>query len=253
MNSHPDPGLLRAVDQDVLPTEVAEEVRAHLESCQICLRLQQDLLHPSLSDPTLHEMERLRKRILPESASLRWPIRFLAAAAVVVLGLWIWNPFASRPKQPVQATAQVKYRLAVEAAPLRLPLAAALVVRGRQEPPDQRYLEELGAAMEPYRGGRYQEAATKFAALADRYPNAVEPHFYLGVTRLLLGSSDAATAPLLRAQAIGGEALNDDIRWYVAAMRERTGAWEQAVPLLEQLCRGEGLHRQASCEALGRR
>ena len=71
-------------------------------------------------------------------------------------------------------------------APLKLPLAAALVVRGEADLSGRRYLTELGRALDAYRSGQFEKAAQKLESLAARYPKAVEPVFYLGVTRLLL-------------------------------------------------------------------
>ncbi|MCB1022657.1 MAG: hypothetical protein KDC27_22190, partial [Acidobacteria bacterium] len=88
--------------------------------------------------------------------------------------------------------------------------------------------------------------------LAEKFPEAVEPRFYLGVAELLDGDPRAASGDLEAARRIGGEALDDEIAWYLAAARERSGAWPDAAALLEQLCRAEGERREQACAALGR-
>ena len=145
------------------------------------------------------------------------------------------------------------YRVRIEPAPLKLPFAAALVLRGQPGGASEPYLRELGAALEPYRASQYAEAARRLAELGRKFPDAVEPPFYEGVAKLLLEDTAGAVAALENARRIGGEALNDDIAWYLAAARERAGEWDRAVLLLRPLCQSESVHRKAACQALDSR
>jgi hypothetical protein len=70
------------------------------------------------------------------------------------------------------------------------------------------------------------------------------------VAALLAGDARAALVALERSRAIGGEALNDEIPWYLAAAYERAGEAAKSVELLRAMCRAEGIHREAACAAL---
>ncbi len=254
---HPRPDLLQAVDEDVLPADIAREVRSHLESCRICAQLRQDLLHPPLSEPSVRELIRLRSLAQPATGSRKFPARYLgiaaAAAALLVIGIWLPKREAVGPPPRIQLAKQAPSQsmLQLQPAPLRLPLSSAIIFRGQRDDSTERYLKDLGTALEPYRATRYPEAASKLESLAARYPRSVEPLFYLGVARLMTGLPQFAIEPLQKSLGIGGEALNDDIRWYLAIARERTGAWDQALPLLEALCQGEGPYHRAACDGKG--
>ena len=139
----------------------------------------------------------------------------------------------------------------VDPAPLRLPLATAVLLRGKTEKTSEAYLAALGEAMQPYRERRYAESVRQLASLESRYPKAVEPAFYLGVSQLLSGEYSNAIASLEEARKLGGDALNDDIAWYLAIARERTGNWNSAAELLQSLCANDGSYRAAACKGLG--
>jgi RNA polymerase sigma-70 factor, ECF subfamily len=108
----------------------------------------------------------------------------------------------------------------VAKAPLRLPLATAMVMRGAKGADEQRYLRELGHALEPYRADDFQEASARLERLASRYPRRVEPVFYLGVARLIAGHAEAAARALESAKRIGSGELDDDITAYLSKARQ---------------------------------
>lgn len=251
----PPPDALVAYGEGVLPETVETAVGEHVASCAVCARLRIDLRESPLAEPTLAELNRFRKR---ERSGPRKTVGIAAAGAIAAaLAAGVYFRPESRPSPtPIAATAPKQpgapaYRLAVEPAPLRLPFAMALILRGQSAPPrDGVYLKRLGEALDPYRAGQYDEAARRLAALARQYPRAVEPPFYEGVSLLLTGGAKAALSRLEAARAIGGEALGDDIDWYLAAARERNGNWEAAAALLKKQCAAEGPHRDAACKAL---
>lgn len=247
---HPLPDRLCALDENVLPPEMEREIREHLAACRVCARLREDLRHPALSEPTLADLASLRKRVLPGAAPRvsRWWMAAAAAVAAVAASLYFTQPAPAPHPLPVAQAPPPVFRLPLEPAPLRLPLASAVTIRGQREQQVQKYLEQLGAALTPYRAGKYGEAGVELERLAAEYPKAVEPPFYRGVAFLLAGDASAALGWLRKARAIGGEALDDDISWYLAIALERTGSWPQARPLLEALCRSEGPYRQSACE-----
>lgn len=252
--AHPDPDLLLALDEGVLPAELATEVAGHLASCRICAQLQADLR--ACAEPSLAETERVRRRTFAAPQRWRWAAGGLLAASLIAGAILSRQPNTGQPPAPAPAVTQQAplpapvYRLTAEPAPLRLPLAAALVLRGQEAKAPDAYLKELGQALEPYRAARYPEAAAALRALGQRHQRAVEPAFYEGVARLLAGETTQADQALTRAEAIGGEALHEDILWYRAIALERTSQWPLAQPLLQRLCQGEGPYRERACRAL---
>ena len=250
----PRPDMLVVVDEGVLPDATAIEIRDHIAGCAVCKQLQKDLRDSSLAEPTLEELTRVRKRVLggarPASRILRY-VAVAAAALLAVGGFYVArHPEPKAPAIVAVSKPAAVYRLKLAAAPLRLPFATALLLRGNEESGNQKYLAELGDALKPYREARYKEASDALAALGANYPKAVEPVFYQGVSRLFLDDSAGALVLLEQARKIGGEALNDDILWYLAVARERNGDWSGGSALLEKLCRNEGAYRADACGGL---
>ena len=256
----PRPDLLIALEEGVLPETLAAPLRSHIAGCQFCARLRQDLNDPALAEPTLAEVAAVRLRVFgtPRPSSFRWRwIASIAAALVLTIGLFYWQrtqlPAPQIARQtippPPAATTAPAFRLALQAAPLRLPFAA-VVIRGSEGSVSEAYLKELGAALDPYRARRFDKSAERMAALRQKYPRAVEPPFYQGVSELLRNQTANAMEPLKAARDIGGEALSDDIDWYLAITHERSGEWSAAEPLLARLCNSEGHHRNAACAAI---
>ncbi len=253
-NTCPRPDMLTVVDEGVLPDATAAEIRDHVAGCFVCRRLQQDLRESPLVEPTLEELTRVRKRVLGRGRPSSGIVRYVAVAAAALLtvgGLY----FARHSEPPAPAVVAVSqpalvYRLKLSPAPLRLPFAAALLLRGKEENGNQKYLAELGDALKPYHEARYKEASEALAGLCERYPKAVEPLFYRGVSRLLLDDASGALVLLEQARKIGGEALNDDILWYLAVAQERTGHWSDSSALLKALCSKEGVYRAEACNGL---
>jgi hypothetical protein len=249
----PAPDLLLAVDEDVLPAEIAVAVRGHLAICATCAQLKADLAQPPFGEASPAELARIRGTVLTAAGARRtawwYPVAGLVAAGLA-LGIYWWPPSRGETAPLTTAALPSAYRLPLAVAPLRLPFASAVVLRGREQGGSEVYLAALGSALEPYRQGRYAEAIQALRALGVRYPKMPEPPFYEGVAHLMRGEAGSAAAPLERARAIGGEALNDDIAWYLAIVRERAGKWNEARILLEPLCGTDGAYQAAACVAL---
>ncbi len=260
----PPPDQLLALEEGVLPEQVAAHLREHVASCRLCEMLSRDLAEPSLSEPTLDQVARVRRRVKAGSTSrgqivVRYGAIAASLATVAILASYLLREDrkpdvvakdTSTQSPDVKKTAPVQYRLGLEKAPLKLPLPAMVVLRGEENQQNESYLKELGAAMEPYRADRFDDAARRLESLAGRYPAAVEPVFYLGVARLFQNDAAGAVDALEKARKIGGEALNEEIAWYLAAAYERSRGFEHATPSLKQLCAGEGAYRAAACAAL---
>lgn len=282
LSACPSPDILMAWGEDVLPPDMARQVEEHLAACLDCARLRRDLAEPEFTEPTLADLDRLRRKVAAatgaplsgsaapaSSHSYYWMAAVAVLFALAVAASYSWRRLSpTRQVAPVAVAAPpstvtaaptpppAPFRLTLEHAPLRLPFSA-IAMRGETAPPaSDEFLRALGRALEPYFAGRYAEAVTSLAALSIRYPSKAEPQFYEGVARLLAGDARAAVAPLERARSIGGIALRDDLLWYLAIAYERTSRWEKAKALLHDLCHfsgGEGINRQAACAGLAAR
>ncbi len=253
----PGPDLLIVLEEGVLPEKLAAELRTHLTTCAICRQLQADLCDNVLLEPTLEEAASLRHRVLPhpsprpQLAQFKWLGAAAAAIAIVSILYLAWPRPRPEPVQIAIAKPPV-YQLTLSRAPLRLPLSSTMVMRGQSTSGNTAYLNSLGTALKLYFQANYTESILQLSELAKLYPQAVEPPFYEGVAQLLLGNPLASIKPLEQAQGIGGEALNDDIAWYLAIARERSSRWPDAIKLLSPLCANDGPYRSAACAALGK-
>lgn len=183
------------------------------------------------------------------------------AVTAVVLQMRTTSPDPSGPVQPPAvptsttpatpgAASSVPTRAwagVFEAPAVELPARYALVVRG----PGSRegFLEAFGPAIEPYREGRYADAARALEVVAREFPDTPEAAFYLGIARLLSGDAAGAREPLERAR--GAETLGDAARWYGAVAAERAGDAAAADALLKAQCAAEGDYQARACAALG--
>jgi hypothetical protein len=135
----------------------------------------------------------------------------------------------------------------VDAPAVELPARYALVVRGPGS--KEAFLKAFGPAIEPYREGRYAEAARALDVVAHDFPDTPEAAFYLGVARLLSGDAADAREPLERARS--AQTLGDAARWYGAVAAEQAGDAAAADVLLKALCAAPGDYRARACAALG--
>lgn len=152
------------------------------------------------------------------------------------------SPPATPAPPPVRAWARD-----VNAPEVELPARYALVVRGPRSM--GAFMTAFGAAIVPYREGRYAEAATALDQVARDFPDAPEAAFYLGVARLLSG--DPAGAKDALALAESAETLGDAARWFGAVAAEQAGQSGAADALLDDLCGRPGNYRSRACAAAG--
>jgi predicted Zn-dependent protease len=220
----------------------------------------------------------------PSVAPQAWPQRRvsrprawygLAAAAVLAIAvsgtLWMTRGRrAATPDQTATNTATTPTPVASAASPgsspvvpppgprawaalplapaVTLPASLTLVMRGAA-PESQVFLRAFGAAIAPYREGRYADAATALGGLTRSFPDVPEGWYYLGVSHLLAGSAGAAIEPLQRATVSG--VVGDDAAWLHAVALERAGRTDEASAALRTLCAGTGPARRRACEAEG--
>jgi tetratricopeptide (TPR) repeat protein len=258
----PHPDVVSAAAMGVLPPHYAMEVRAHISRCVLCSVLAEAFETESATeDAYQHSLDRIRAQISngrrpgrPFILQYRGLLASAAVAAVVIVAVGVGvflqqrgpqQQNASTPSEP--AITRQAFVLPLERAELKLPLDA-LTWRGTSESTQQKYFADLGKALEPYNRDAFEDSVENLSRLAQQYPRAVEPSFYLGVSYLFLNRNADALAALQRARSLGGAALSSDIEWYVAVAEERSGHPREALAMLRQLCAQAGPYRQSSCD-----
>lgn len=149
------------------------------------------------------------------------------------------------PGAPSTVSARA-WAAAIDAPAVELPARYALVVRGPGS--KEAFLEAFGPAIDPYREGRFADAARALEQVARDFPDTPEAAFYLGLARLLNGDAAGAREPLERARS--AETLGDAARWYGAVAAEQAGDATAADLLLKGLCSVAGDYRERACAAL---
>ncbi len=251
----PPPDLLRAARADAVPEDLRVALERHLEGCRICQMLDRDL--ESLGDSIgAEERKRIDARVYGEFREARrrrrWWVWTLVPAAVVatVVLLLLWTHIPARnsaenvsPRAPA-ATSTV---FAVEPARINVPIP--LVMRGSSRT-SQAYLDDLMAALAPYRVGHYAQAVHKLQRLVQKYPRSAEAPFYLGVSQLLEGQNSSARESLERVLTLAEGPLRAEATWYLALTYVRAGQNPRAAALLEGLCRSPNEYQSRACTGL---
>jgi TolA-binding protein len=158
------------------------------------------------------------------------------------------EPPASAPEPPPASAPSRSLGPALEKAQVTLSAERALRVRGSGA---DSFLEDFGAAIEPYRNDDYARAAERLGALARQHPKSPEAQFFLGVSLLFLGRSAEAAAALEKAVGLAKGPQRDDAEWYLALALIRTDQRAKALMRFEALCAREGTRRAAACAAIG--
>lgn len=261
----PEPELVSAAGQGVLPARLAGAVTRHVEQCAPCRALQRDLAALEPVGPTAEERRRIEERIeqavgrrwwtaVAAGSSWRWALAAAAAVLVVAAvagGRWWLTPAPvatpARLPWPTGPTAPVAAQYPLEKPPVRVPLAAVLVWRGASSAGQDRHLAELGEALVPYQADDFAEAARRLQALTARRTDP-EADFYLGVCRLFLADHAGAVAALRRARAAGAPAMATDASWYLGMAYLSAGQHREAATEFRDLCAAGGAHQAAACD-----
>ena len=163
-------------------------------------------------------------------------------------------PAATVPEPPTvravpPAEAGPVPELHVDKAPLRLSTSLLLTMRG--EGRNERFLDEFGKAIDPYKHDDFETAAGTLGALAERYPGVAEVAFYRGVSLLMAGRARDAIGPLSRSVELAGEDLAADARWYLLLAQAQVGERETALGSARELCGSipSGELRRRACHA----
>lgn len=146
----PPPDVLLAAVSGVLPEEGGPGIRAHLAECRYCQALVADLNDREAASPSPAELSRIRKRIDQAIApSARRPFRLPgpawlgAAFTVLAVALYLGLGRAPAPREtagppPAGKPTPPEVHLPLDKAPLKLPLASAIIWRGAGKPAGER-------------------------------------------------------------------------------------------------------------------
>jgi hypothetical protein len=255
---------LESIDQTQLPGWLLTVVRNRaLSRSDVNGALVEGLNHDEpVLDP--HAERRLYARIDGTLAQERDDERFkiwfryaliTPAIAVGVLAIWfvLYGPDRTM-SQPI-ATLPVALAPSADAPPFRLSLskpdvrlsAAALSRRGATN--DNQLLADLEPALDAYRQNDYAVADRLLTSLERQYPNAVEVHFYQGISRLFLAEPALAIESFDAAEKVADDTFIADILWYRAIAEQHAGNNAEARARLESLCHGSRVPER-SCAAL---
>ena len=187
-------------------------------------------------------------------------ITLLALAATLVAAIAVWRIFRPEPAEKLASTPMSingsasrgpgpPSALLVEKLPARVAPDRVRPARARGTDP-QKFLDDYGRALSPYREDRFEDAVKEMRALAARYTDAAEPPLYEGVSLLLLQRSADAVKALERARKLAGKGeFAGDAEYYHAIALVLAGrpAGRGAV---QRICERDGPYKAQSCQAL---
>ena len=268
----PSLAMLRAADADALPADLQARVARHLKDSAWSQALVNGLRDAGADDGLDAESEeRLFERITREARAAapltsrpRWKPAMLTGGLAVAATLLIAVVVSRRGSDYVAVPGGVtpsrdSSPSAVESAPARAPVQiayskpevklspSALTWRGNASA--NPFVRDLAPAFEAYRAGDHAKAAAAFDRLSAVYPDAAEVLFYQGVSRMLSGDDAGAIAPLEAAARVGNATFADDVPWYLAVARQRSGR-PDARAAFADLCRGRSQYAAAACSAV---
>jgi tetratricopeptide (TPR) repeat protein len=168
-----------------LPEAEQEELEEHLLACEDCRQRlgELSLLTVSLeSDQRAVEIERTETRRF-------WHWGWVAAAAVIILGIFLWPLLSDRSADRDDLIASLS---AVEAPPYELKVA-----RGGAQEAEIRFR----AAMVHYQDGQYEETIPGLQSASELDPDSAQIHFFLGASYLLEAQPERAIDSLSRVVA----------------------------------------------------
>lgn len=256
--------LLRAARADALPSELQDAAGEHLSKSEWSRALVEGLEHEEpVLDPQAHRRlyAKIDGRIAQERDSQGFKIWFrylliTPAIAVAVLAIWfvvyrpdqtVLQPIATPPPVAVAPAGDAPvFQLALDKPDVRLS-PASLTWRGATN--DNQLLADLKPALDAYRQNDYESTNRLLTPLATQYPNAVEVHFYQGISRLFLAEPALAINSFAAAEKVADDTFIADILWYRAIAEQHAGNNADARARLEALCHGSRSPQRA-CAAL---
>ena len=264
----PSLAMLRAADKDALPAEMQARVERHLQD-SAWSRALIDGLREAGADAHLdaESEDRLFARIrAAQRETQAAPVRSwkpalamggLALAASLLVAVVVSRPRTTAVVGPDAAPTPAGQPAVVPSAPRpRVEISyakpdvklspSALTWRG--DASTKPFIDAVAPAFDAYRAGDYAKAVAAFDQLSTAYPASVEVLFYQGVSRMLAGNDAAAVAPLHAAARLNSSTFAEDIEWFLAVARARSGD-PGAAATFDTLCKGGGAHASEACAA----
>jgi hypothetical protein len=160
----------------------------------------------------------------------RLPMRWLAAAATIVLAVVIWRLPRTPEGSPQRAQSSAQAPASAAQSPAPAPPAEsrddriarlATIVPPRYVSLTTRAEEDqdaaaFDAAMTHYTAGRYARASEELEPIAARAPNLAHVQFFLGISRLLSGDAAKGRAALDASVAANTAPYSDEAHFYLA-------------------------------------
>jgi TolA-binding protein len=106
-------------------------------------------------------------------------------------------------------------------------------------------------AVESYKSGDYQTAATGFSFAIRKDTSEAGPRFFMGLTQLALGNYDQAIGLLTGLEGRSGE-YRKDAEWYLGLTYLKTGEKQKAAKCFELLAQSPGFYQERSEKLLHR-
>ena len=260
----PSLDLLRAAQADALPPDLQARVSEHLTESEWSRALvsgANDVEHSldaTASDRLLARITQSATARPSWFSSIRLVSRLLAAAAAVVIiaALWVSRrgtaPASTAPpvaRQTVARNEPPPFELPLQKPDVRLSVAA-LTFRGTPAPSS--LVDDLAPALDAFRASDYARSAQALQPLEGKYPAAIEPPYYRGLSLLFMNDAAGAIAELQKAARLADDTFSADVTWYLAVAQQRAGRIADARAALDTLCRTPNPHKSAACDGLSK-
>lgn len=256
-SAHPDEPQWERVFSDIATADERRQLMEHVVSCAACADIYRRLTVVRREASTF---DAAAPR--PRAEVRDYRVAYLAAAAVIALAVipTAWRAWRTEPTptptvgstRSASETAPALRDLPafrLDKPPVILAMATVLTPRGAADE-HQAYLREVGPALDAYRADRFDEAALGLEPLAAKYPTAVEPLLYGGISHLLAHRPDRAVPLLERALTLATGEQKVEADWRLSLAYVHDGAPEKARAGLERLCGAVNPYQTRACDAL---
>jgi hypothetical protein len=186
-------------------------------------------------------------------------ITLLALAATLVAAIAVWRILRPEPEPADPATVS-----AVNGSPSHDPTTSPVLLveklpirvspdrmHGRSKGTDpQKFLDDFGRAVIPYREDRFEDAVKEMRGLAAGYKEAPEPPLYEGVSLLMLKRNPDAVKALERARKLSGKGEFAREAEYYHALSLVLAGRPAGRGAVQRICEGDGPYKAQSCQTL---
>jgi hypothetical protein len=255
----PDPALVLALDEGVLDEGVAARVRAHVISCPACQTAAADLARVFDGEIPADSRARIDARLAavrPRPARRLWYWLVPAGGLALATAGLLWA-LGLRPDAPALPDARI-----AQVTPPALP--TVFVVDRPAIPPGEIDLavrgdaatradlaNQVALALDRADAGDVKGAVVELDDFVRRNPESKKAGVALGALQLREDRNAEAAATLERARRLATDPdMNDEVDWFLAIARVRTGDRDGARALLDALCRRTGARGARACAGL---